>query len=186
MVKFLSAKWYDEQATIDLVKKTGEMRSYVFSYKQGETDPERLMVQVRDTFEKAKQWERTELRKKFEDNLGIRLAFTESDALEFKPHTTQAKLKAALSLPQETFAPYGAGVKTSILVLQKREVRLSPEQLEIGQDAVEEEDYDVYMARIDSIGYDATGRLNVSEDELHCPPDISWTIMKFNELLGWL
>ncbi len=51
MVKFLFAKWYDEQATIDLVKRTGEMRSYVFSYKQGETDPERLMVQVRDTFE---------------------------------------------------------------------------------------------------------------------------------------
>jgi type I restriction enzyme M protein len=438
MVKFLFAKWYDEQATIDLVKKTGEMRSYVFSYKQGETDPERLMVQVRDTFEKAKQWERDTLSAKFGDNLGIRLAFTESEALEFKPHTTQliverlqpwslrkstadvkggvfedflgktfrddlgqyftptpvinlmvgilqptvqdfvgdpacgsarmlthvldhvrkreleqaeaagvevtnpdeptpefvafrdnhlfgaeisrnvmhvarvnclmngaqyadlkvidalqplgsitggimeglpdrpgfypggltmiltnppfgakvtsegilkdlagrdgvtrkngktvktmpqeivflnrcleflkpggklaivlpdgvlansqtqdvrdwmfrwAKLKAVLSLPQETFAPYGAGVKTSILVLQKREVRLSPEQLEIGQDAFEHEDYDVYMARIDSIGYDATGRLNVAEDESHCPPDISWTIMKFNELLGWL
>lgn len=89
MVKFLFAKWYDEQATIDLVKKTGEMRSYVFSYKQGETDPERLMVQVRDTFEKAKQWERDTLSQKFGDNLGIRLAFTESDALEFKPHTTQ-------------------------------------------------------------------------------------------------
>jgi type I restriction enzyme M protein len=89
MVKFLFAKWYDEQATIDLVKKTGEMRSYVFSYKQGETDPERLMVQVRDTFEKAKQWERDTLSEKFGDNLGIRLAFTESDALEFKPHTTQ-------------------------------------------------------------------------------------------------
>lgn len=59
-------------------------------------------------------------------------------------------------------------------------------QLEIGQDAFEHEDYDVYMARIDSIGYDATGRLNVAEDESHCPPDISWTIMKFNELLGWL
>jgi type I restriction enzyme M protein len=89
MVKFLFAKWYDEQATIDLVKKTGEMRSYVFSYKQGETDPERLMVQMRDTFEKAKQWERDTLSDKFGDNLGIRLAFTESDALEFKPHTTQ-------------------------------------------------------------------------------------------------
>ena len=89
MVKFLFAKWYDEQATIDLAKQTGENRSYVFSYKQGETDPERLMVQVRDTFEKAKQWERDTLSEKFGDNLGIRLAFTESEALEFKPHTTQ-------------------------------------------------------------------------------------------------
>lgn len=58
-----------------------------------------------------------------------------------------AKLKAVLSLPQETFAPYGAGIKTSILVLQKREVRLSPEQLEIGQNAVEEEDYDVLYGK---------------------------------------
>jgi type I restriction enzyme M protein len=89
MVKFLFAKWYDEQATVDLVKATREKRSYVFSYKQGETDPERLMVQVRDTFEKAKQWERDTLSEKFGDNLGIRLAFTESEALEFKPHTTQ-------------------------------------------------------------------------------------------------
>ncbi|RCJ39854.1 hypothetical protein A6769_04610 [Nostoc punctiforme NIES-2108] len=31
MVKFLFAKWYDEQATIDLVKQTGESRAYVFS-----------------------------------------------------------------------------------------------------------------------------------------------------------
>ncbi len=29
MVKFLFAKWYDEQATIDLVKETGENRAYV-------------------------------------------------------------------------------------------------------------------------------------------------------------
>ncbi len=438
MVKFLFAKWYDEQATIDLVKKTGEMRSYVFSYKQGETDPERLMVQVRDTFEKAKQWERDTLTEKFGDNLGIRLAFTESDALEFKPHTTQmiverlqpwslrkstadvkggvfedflgktfrddlgqyftptpvinlmvgilqptvndfvgdpacgsarmlthvldyvrkqelekvetagidvtnsdeptqeflefrenrlfgaeisrnvmhvarvnclmngaqyadlkamdalqplanitggimeglpdrpgfypggltmiltnppfgskvtsegilkdlasrdgvtkkngktvktmpqeivflnrcieflkpggklaivlpdgvlansqtqdvrdwvfrlAKLKAVLSLPQETFAPYGAGVKTSLVVLQKRDVSLSQEQLELGREVVEEEDYEVYMAKIDSIGYDATGRLNTSEEESHYPPDISEAIIKFNNLLGWL
>ena len=89
MVKFLFAKWYDEQATIDLVKKTGEMRSYVFSYKHGETDPERLMVQVRDTFDKAKQWERNTLSEKFGDDLGVRLAFTDSEPLEFKPHTTQ-------------------------------------------------------------------------------------------------
>ena len=97
-----------------------------------------------------------------------------------------AKLKAVLSLPQETLEPYGAGVKTSILVLQKRGIRLSQAQLEIDQDVAEEEDYDVYMARIDRIGYDATGRISVSEDKSHCPPDISWAIMKFNELLGWL
>ena len=86
MVKFLFAKWYDEQATIDLVKKTGEARAFVFSVS-AETDPERLVVQVRDTFEKAKQWERETLQKKFGEDLGARLAFNDADALMFKPHT---------------------------------------------------------------------------------------------------
>ena len=87
MVKFLFAKWYDEQATIDLVKATGEMRSYVFSVA-AETDPDRLMVQVRDTFEKAKQWEKDLMQEKFGEDLRIRLAFEEEDSLKFKPHTT--------------------------------------------------------------------------------------------------
>jgi type I restriction enzyme M protein len=87
MVKFLFAKWYDEQATINLAKQTGEARAYVFSVNP-ETDPERLVVQVRDTFEKAKQWERETLQRKFGEALAARLAFTEADALMFKPHTT--------------------------------------------------------------------------------------------------
>jgi type I restriction enzyme M protein len=44
MVKFLFAKWYDEQATINLVKQTGQQRAYVFSVGAN-TDPERLLVQ---------------------------------------------------------------------------------------------------------------------------------------------
>src|SRR6266511_41039 len=88
MVKFLFAKWYDEQATIDLVKQTGEERAYVFSYNRTTTDPERLLVQVRETFEQAKKWEQENLRHKYGDNLGVRLAFRESDVLMFKPHTT--------------------------------------------------------------------------------------------------
>jgi type I restriction enzyme M protein len=87
MVKFLFAKWYDEQATIDLAKKTDEERAYVFSVRAG-ADPERLMVQVRDTFEKAKQWERETLKQKFGKDLSARLAFSEADVLQFKPHTT--------------------------------------------------------------------------------------------------
>lgn len=87
MVKFLFAKWYDELATIQLVKETGEKRAYVFSVSKS-TDPERLLVQVRETFEQAKKWEQENLRQKYGDNLGVRLAFKESDALMFKPHTT--------------------------------------------------------------------------------------------------
>ena len=92
MVKFLFAKWYDEQATIDLAKQTGESRAYVFSVNP-DTDPERLVVQVRETFEKAKQWERETLQRKFGDNLNVRLAFNEADTLMFKPHTTYEIVK---------------------------------------------------------------------------------------------
>ncbi len=88
MVKFLFAKWYDEQATVDLVKKTGELRAYVFSIS-AETDPERLLVQVRETFEQAKQWEHDTLSERFGADLGNRLAFSEADVLQFKPHTTR-------------------------------------------------------------------------------------------------
>ncbi|MBD2529013.1 hypothetical protein H6G97_05290 [Nostoc flagelliforme FACHB-838] len=100
MVKFLFAKWYDEQATIDLVKQTGESRAYVFSVSN-ETDPERLLVQVRDTFEKAKQWERKTLAKKFGDDLGVRLAFNEDYlSLFFNSRfgTIQTKVSAAKSV----------------------------------------------------------------------------------------
>ena len=92
MVKFLFAKWYDEQATIDLAKQTGEARAYVFSVSAS-TDPERLLVQVSETFEQAKKWEQDNLRRKYGDNIAIRMAFKDSDALLFKPHTTMEIVK---------------------------------------------------------------------------------------------
>ncbi|MCX6032962.1 MAG: N-6 DNA methylase [Chloroflexi bacterium] len=449
MVKFLFAKWYDEQATIDLVKKTGDSLAYVFSVS-AETDPERLLVQVRQTFEQAKKWEHDTLSQRFGTDLGSRLAFSEADVLQFKPHTTReivkrlqpwslrrstadvkggvfedflgktfrddlgqyftptpvinlivgilqptvadyvadpacgsgrmlthaldyvrkqeyrqavaanggapnginpdepnadfvafrdgrlfgaeisrnvmhiarvntlmngaqyadlkvmdslerlssvtggiteglpnrpgfypggltmiltnppfgskvtsagvladfasrdgvakrdgtvvksipqevvfvnrcleflapggrlgivlpdgvlanssmqyvrdwilrwARLKAVISLPQETFAPYGAGVKTSVVFLEKREKPLpapkqAKEQLDLlsaaekAQEAADE-DYQVYMARIDNIGYDATGRLSVPEDEASEPPEVKETIADFAQRLGW-
>jgi len=98
-----------------------------------------------------------------------------------------AKLKAVISLPQETFAPYGAGVKTSVVFLEKRENPLPPEgELPLGYEASKaDEDYKVYMARIDDIGYDATGRLSVSEDATHEPPEVRDTIDGFTRQLGW-
>lgn len=99
-----------------------------------------------------------------------------------------ARLKAVLSLPQETFAPFGAGVKASVVVLQKREQPLAGEgqQLELWQNGRgTDEDYQVYMARIDNIGYDATGRLSVSEEEAPNPPEIQETVSNFEERLGW-
>ena len=87
MVKFLFAKWYDEYDTVQLVKNSQESRAYVFSVST-DTDPERLLTQVRNTFEKAKQWERDTLSEKFGSDLSARLAFNEADVLQFKPHTT--------------------------------------------------------------------------------------------------
>lgn len=449
MVKFLFAKWYDEQATVDLARQTGEPRAYVFSVA-AETDPERLLVQVRETFEQAKEWERDTLAQRFGADLGNRLAFNEADVLQFKPHTTReivrrlqpwslrrstadvkggvfedflgktfrddlgqyftptpvinlmvgilqptvddfmgdpacgsgrmlthaldyvrkqeyakavaanggvpnginpdeptadfmafrdgrlfgaetsrnvmhvarvntlmngaqyadlkvmdslerlgsvtggiteglpkrpgfypggltviltnppfgskvtnaavladfasrdgvtsrdgkvvksipqevafvnrcleflapggrlgivlpdgmlanssmqfvrdwilrwARLRAVVSLPQETFAPYGAGVKTSVVFLQKRDKPLPAlkpvkAQLDLFSAAEDtqkaaDEDYDVYMARIDNIGYDATGRFSVSEDEAPLPPEVNETIVDFAARLGW-
>lgn len=73
-----------------------------------------------------------------------------------------ARLKAVVSLPQETFAPFGAGVKTSIIFLEKREKPLvAGGQLELGQEFTEaDENYKVYMARIDDIGYEANRSCN--------------------------
>jgi type I restriction enzyme M protein len=98
MVKILFAKWYDEQATIDLAKETGEARAYVFS-TGAETDPERLVAQVDDAFQKAKDWERATLRGKFGGDLGARIAFAEKEPLELKPHTIRQIV--------ERLQPYG-------------------------------------------------------------------------------
>jgi type I restriction enzyme M protein len=100
-----------------------------------------------------------------------------------------ARLKAIISLPQATFAPYGAGVKTSVVVLEKREaplpisssaskktpitkkaknerlpmleferkVEVTPDQIQNIVTIAQADDYEVYMARIDNIGYDARG-----------------------------
>lgn len=58
----------------------------------------------------------------------------------------RARVRAVFSLPVETFSPFGANIKTSILVLRK---------YESGADAG---DYAIFLADVDAIGYDASGR----------------------------
>lgn len=65
----------------------------------------------------------------------------------------QVKVRAIISLPLETFVPFGASIKTSVLILRKRN---------FGEDY--STDYPVFLARIDSVGYDATGRPRDSAD----------------------
>lgn len=56
-------------------------------------------------------------------------------------------LKAIISLPTETFAPYGTTTKTSLCFFQK-----------FRNDSDKDADYDIVFYKLDNIGYDATGR----------------------------
>lgn len=56
-------------------------------------------------------------------------------------------LLAVVSLPQYSFSHYGAGVKASLVFLQKREMDETPN-----------DDEAIFMAIAENIGYDATGR----------------------------
>ncbi len=62
----------------------------------------------------------------------------------------KAMILAVVSLPQETFIPHGAGVKASVLFLQK----LPPKELAKLKDT----DYPVFMGIIEKIGYDVRGK----------------------------
>jgi len=97
-----------------------------------------------------------------------------------------ARLKAVVSLPQATFSPYGAGVKASVVVLEKRITVLPVNgQLQIGEMVnSESEEYPVYMARIDDVGYDAAGRMSITEEEAHDPPQIRETVLDFAQKMG--
>ena len=63
-----------------------------------------------------------------------------------------AVIKAVVSLPVETFVPYGSGVKASLLFLQKKDIEGKSKQ---GK---------VFMAIAENIGYDATGRSTGKND----------------------
>lgn len=60
---------------------------------------------------------------------------------------TNTKIKSVVSLPHIAFVPYGSGVKSSILLLEKKEIP--------GKDFY---DYEIFMAIANNIGYDKTGR----------------------------
>ncbi|MFM6139238.1 MAG: hypothetical protein ACKPCP_34730, partial [Sphaerospermopsis kisseleviana] len=70
---------------------------------------------------------------------------------------------------------------------EKREKPLTVQgQLELGQEIIKaDEDYQIYMGRIDDIGYDAAGRMSLSEDQAHEPPQVKETIIDFVQKLGW-
>ena len=64
-----------------------------------------------------------------------------------------AVIRSIVSLPPETFSPFGANIKTSVLVLRK---------LRAGE--VVANDSKVFLGEISSVGYDASGRERASTD----------------------
>ncbi|MBE9227990.1 SAM-dependent DNA methyltransferase [Phormidium sp. LEGE 05292] len=65
----------------------------------------------------------------------------------------EAKIRAIISLPVETFSPFGANIKTSILIARKwRKIE------------TKNQDYSIFLARIDNIGYDTSGRTKEISD----------------------
>jgi len=68
-----------------------------------------------------------------------------------------ARILAVVSLPQETFVPYGAGTKASVLFIQK----VPEEKLK----ELNREGYPIFMAVAEKIGYDVRGRPIFKRDE---------------------
>lgn len=66
---------------------------------------------------------------------------------------SQAKILAIISLPKETFSPFGTMSKTSILIVKKNSKN---ERISF--------DYPVFLGNIRNIGYDATGKITKSDD----------------------
>lgn len=62
---------------------------------------------------------------------------------------SQAKVLGVVSIPQEAFVPYGTGIKTSLLLLQKLPATINQ----------------VFMARIQKIGYDVKGQPVYKRDD---------------------
>lgn len=80
------------------------------------------------------------------------------------------KLRAIVSLPIETFSPFGANVKTSVVFARKWKA---------GE--LKENTGNVFMCRLDSLGYDASGRITNNSDL----PAAVVELKKFFSSEGW-
>lgn len=78
-----------------------------------------------------------------------------------------AQIKALISLPIETFAPFGAAVKTSLCFFRKLRANERPNP-----------DGKVFMAEIASLGYDATGRSNSNSE-------VQSVVAEFQKHVSW-
>jgi len=81
--------------------------------------------------------------------------------------SSNTKLKAIISLPPETFSPFGANVKTSVVILVKEKI---------------ESPYDIFMASVENIGYDASGRRSKTDSDLN---NVAAEFANFIKKEGW-
>lgn len=84
------------------------------------------------------------------------------------------KVLAVVSLPQFAFAHFGAGVKSSVVFLEKRQP---------GQPASDDEA--IFMAMAENIGYDATGRTTYQVEVLSEVPEQSRVERQRCDLFDW-
>jgi type I restriction enzyme M protein len=84
------------------------------------------------------------------------------------------KLLAVVSLPQFAFAHYGAGVKSSVLFLEKRKRNERADDAEA-----------VFMAMAENVGYDATGRMTYRVEVRTEKPNRERTVWETCDLLTW-
>lgn len=81
-----------------------------------------------------------------------------------------ARLRGIVSLPVETFSPFGANIKTSILVMRK-----------LGAGERASGDHQVFLSDVTNLGYDASGRM-VPGNDLHAVANL---FCEFVEKEGW-
>lgn len=84
------------------------------------------------------------------------------------------KVLAVVSLPQFAFAHFGAGVKSSVVFLEKRIPNVPALDDEV-----------IFMAMAENIGYDATGRTTYQVEVLAETPEQSRTERQRCELFDW-
>lgn len=84
------------------------------------------------------------------------------------------KVLAVVSLPQFAFAHFGAGVKSSVVFLEKRAPNVPAS-----------DDEAIFMAMAENIGYDATGRTTYQVEVLDETPEQSRTERQRSDLFDW-
>ena len=84
------------------------------------------------------------------------------------------KVLAVISLPQFAFAHYGAGVKSSVVFLEKRRPNISAS-----------DDEAIFMAITENIGYDATGRTTYKVELVEETPEKRRTERQSCDLFDW-